>query len=323
MLFGVCGALALAWLTATALGIIGPGARGAASVLLFGGLAGAAGVVLIVRRTMRRVGTPLRDVMEAAERVADGDYSVRVTEQGPPAIHGLTRAFNTMAERLQRHDRLRRDLMADVAHELRTPLAVIQGKLEGLLDDIYPRDDGHLTELLEEAHVLSRLIEDLRTLALSDSGALKLQKDLTDLGALAAEATRTVAAGARARGVAVGVEAAASLPPVSVDPVRIREVLTNLLSNAIRHTPAGGSVTVRVAFAGNGGVQIVVQDTGSGMAPEDIERAFERFHKGPESRGAGLGLSIARSLIVAHGGEIQASSAPGRGTAMTITLPKE
>jgi signal transduction histidine kinase len=323
LLLGVCGALALAWLAATALGIVPPSPHSAATILLVGGLLGTAGAVLILCGIMRRVGVPLRDVMEAAERVAGGDYSVRVSEHGPPAIYGLVRAFNTMTERLQRHDRQRRDLMADVAHELRTPLTVIQGKLEGLLDNVYPRNDGHLAELLEEAHVLSRLIEDLRTLALSDSGALKLQSEITDLAALVRDAVRTFAAEAAARDVVVDVESTADLPPISVDPVRVREVLTNLLSNALRHTPPGGSVKVRVAPAANGGIRVEIEDTGSGMAPGEIERAFERFQKGRESRGAGLGLSIARSLIVAHGGEIHASSAPGRGTTMTVTLPRD
>jgi signal transduction histidine kinase len=322
LLLGVCGALALAWLAATALGIVAPSPQSAAPIFLAGGLAGTVVAVLMVRGIMRRVGMPLRNVMEAAERVAGGDYSVRVSEHGPPAIYGLARAFNTMTERLQLHDRQRRDLMADVAHELRTPLTVIQGKLEGLLDHVYPRDDGHLTELVEDAHVLSRLIEDLRTLALSDSGALELQSEMTDLPALVRDAVRTFAADAARRTVAVVVDSSADLPPISVDPVRIREVLTNLLSNALGHTPPGGSVTVRVAAA-KGGIRLEIADTGRGMAADEIERAFERFHKGPESRGAGLGLSIARSLIVAHGGEIHASSAPGRGTTMTVMLPFE
>jgi signal transduction histidine kinase len=227
-----------------------------------------------------------------------------------------------MTERLQNHDRLRRDLMADVAHELRTPLTVMQGKLEGLLDGVYPRDDRHLGELLEEAHVLSRLIEDLRTLALSESGALKLQTEPTDAGALARDVVHAFAGDAAARRVTLDVDAPADLEPAAIDPVRVREVLTNLLTNALRHTPPGGSVGVRVEATSSDAVSVSVRDTGSGMTPAEIERAFDRFHKGSDSRGSGLGLTIAKSLVAAHGGEIHAASEPGRGTTVTFTLPR-
>ena len=141
-------------------------------------------LALLVVRTRGFVGS-LRDVMDAADRVADGDYAVRVTESGPPPIRALAHSFNTMTSRLAGADRLRRDLMTDVAHELRTPLSILQGRLEGLLDGVYPKDEAQLAQLLEETHVLSRLVEDLRTLALSDAGALPLQKESTDIVALA------------------------------------------------------------------------------------------------------------------------------------------
>ena len=321
-LLGIYGAVTLVWLAANNLGLVAAPPRTAGPVVLVLAMAALFGALVIVRG-MTRVGTPLREVMDAAERVADGDYSVRVVEYGPPPIRGLARAFNLMTERLQKHDRQRRDLMADVAHELRTPLTVIQGKLEGLLDDVYPRDDRQLTELLEEARVLSRLIEDLRTLALSDSGVLKLQKESIDVAALVRDVVGTFTGDATSAGVSLDVDAVDDVPSLSVDPVRIREVLTNLLSNALRHTPSGGSVTVRVRSAVNGSIRIDVEDTGSGMGSDDVERAFDRFHKGPGSHGSGLGLSIARSLVVAHGGEIHASSALGRGTTMSVTLPRE
>jgi two-component system OmpR family sensor kinase/two-component system sensor histidine kinase BaeS len=227
-----------------------------------------------------------------------------------------------MVARLQDHDRQRRDLMADLAHELRTPLTVMQGKLEGMLDGVYQPDPGQLTQLLEETHVLSRLIEDLRTLALSESGALKLQKESVDLGDLARDVGRAFSGDAVARQVTLTVDVPGDLAPIDVDPLRIREVLTNLMSNALRHTPARGSVTVRVVQAGDGGVTVHVQDTGRGMTAEEIARAFDRFYKGADSRGTGLGLTIARSLVAAHGGEIRASSAPHGGTTMTFTLPR-
>ena len=320
LLCAVSGMLTLAWLAATGLGIVSS-QRGVAPILLGTVLVGGVAAIAVLAGVLRRVGAPLAAVMEAADHVAGGDYSVRVAERGPLPLRGLARAFNAMTARLQNHDRQRRDLMADVAHELRTPLTVMQGKLEGLLDGVYPRDDGQLEALLEETHVLSRLVEDLRTVALSESGALKLQKELTDPGGLARDVAGALAGDAAAGDVTLEVDAAADLPPIVIDPVRIREVLTNLLSNALRHTRPGGSVAVRVAAAPSGGISVEVRDTGTGMTPDDVARAFDRFYKGPESRGSGLGLTIARGLVVAHGGEIHASSEIGRGTTVAFTLP--
>jgi signal transduction histidine kinase len=212
--------------------------------------------------------------------------------------------------------------MADVAHELRTPLTVMQGKLEGLLDGVYTPSPAQLQQLLEETHVLSRLVEDLRTLALSESGALKLHKQPVDPADLVRDAVRAYAADAERRGVTLSVDAPDDLPSIEIDPVRIREVITNLLSNALHHTPAGGSVAVRAADT-DGRLSIAVRDTGRGMTSEEIARAFDRFYKGTESRGSGLGLTIARSLVAAHGGEIHAESTLGDGTTFAFTVPFE
>jgi two-component system sensor histidine kinase BaeS len=223
------------------------------------------------------------------------------------AIRHVSRAF---AEQ----NRLRRQLMADVAHELRTPLAILQGRIEGLLDGVYPRDAHHLAELLEETRHLSRLVEDLGTLAHAEAGALELRKETVDLGDL----VRDVAA-SLPRPVAV--VAPADLPAVEADPVRIRQVLLNLLVNAVRHTPPEGTVSVEVQ-ARPQQILIRVRDTGSGIAPEDLPHIFERFQKGTDSRGSGLGLAIARKLILAHGGDIGIESAPGKGTEVTVSLPR-
>jgi two-component system sensor histidine kinase BaeS len=225
-----------------------------------------------------------------------------------------------MTERLERSDQLRRNLMADVAHELRTPLTVIQGRVEGLLDGVYARDDASLEQVLEETQVLSRLIEDLRTLALSEAGALKLQKEATDLAALARDAAQAFAAQAAAQRVAMNVNGAGSVI-AEVDPVRIREVLANLLSNALRHTGAGGTVTLSIAHEQKERVSVALTDTGAGMTAEATQHAFERFYKGPESRGSGLGLAIAQGLVVAHGGSIGITSETGRGTTIVFTIP--
>ena len=291
------------------------------SMLVATAVAIAIATVAAVTTMFRRIGRPLDAVMAAANRVATGDYSVRVTEQGPPAIRALARSFNTMTTRLESHDRVRRNLMADVAHELRTPLTVIQGKLEGLVDGVYPRDERQLQQLLEQTQVLSRLIEDLRTLALSESGALKLERDTVDLASLAGDVAAAFAADAAQQGVRIDVDAPRDLPPVDADPVRIREVIGNLLANAIRHTPRSGSVRVQLA-ASNGHVSVEIRDTGRGMSADEIARAFDRFYKGAESRGSGLGLTIAKSLVAAHGGEMHASSEPGLGTTIGFRLPR-
>jgi signal transduction histidine kinase len=316
LLLALTGVSALAWTLATRLGLppwTGAVALAAVAFIVALAMTGAFGA-------MRRVARPLGAVMDAADRVADGDYGVRVTVHGPPPFQALARSFNTMTSRLQDADRLRRDLMADLAHELRTPLTVLQGRIEGLIDGVYTPDADQLQQLLDETQVLSRLIEDLRTLALSDAGGLRLEREPTDLGELIRDALRSFEDEARARGVELAADEPLADSSLNVDPVRIREVLSNLLSNALRHTQTGGSVRASLASSGDL-VTITVADTGSGMTDEDRARMFDRFYKGAESRGSGLGLAIAKSLVAAHGGEIAASSRPGQGTTVTVTLP--
>ena len=316
----VYGAFSLVSMLAAAVGIVTPSARGIASLLPVGAVIGAAVGAAVIFAFARRVALPIGAVMDAADRVAGGDYTARVAERGPMAVRGLARSFNTMAGRLQSHDRIRRDLMADVAHELRTPLTVIQGKLEGLIDGVYPRDERQLREVLDETHLLTRLVEDLRTLALTESGGLKLQREATDVVDLARGVVRAFDAEATARGVALHLAAADAVAPLSIDPLRVREVFANLLSNAVRHTPSGGTVEIRIGNTDHA-VMIEVRDTGEGMSPDELARAFERFYKGASSSGSGLGLTIARNLVRAHGGEMTGRSQPGRGTTITFTLP--
>lgn len=206
----------------------------------------------------------------------------------------------------RKQDALRRQLMADVAHELRTPLAILQGRVEGLIDGVYPRDDERLEELLGEIRHLSRLVEDLRTIANAEAGALELRKERFDL----VELIRDVAGDA-------GVDSPEELA-IDADPVRIREVMLNLLSNAKRYSDA---VRIRVEARPREAV-IEVSDRGKGIPAEDLPRIFERFQKGRDSRGTGLGLAIARDLVTAHGGTIHAQSVVGQGTTITITLPR-
>jgi signal transduction histidine kinase len=319
LLFGVWGLVSLGWLIASRL-LGSSGSSGALWASLGTLLLAFLGAISFLR-VVRRIGMPFRDVMDAAERVADGDYGVRVIETGPPPVRGLARAFNTMTERLGNHELARRNLMADIAHELRTPLTIMRGKLEGLLDRVYPREDEQLNEILDEANLLSRLIEDLRTLALSETGALTLEKEPTDMGELTREVISSFRDEALAHQVGVSADARADLPPIVIDAVRIRQVLNNLLSNALQHTPAGGSIETRVVVTDQGEMLVQVHDTGSGMTQEELQRAFERFQKGPQSRGSGLGLTIARNLVLAHGGEMRATSQPGSGTTISFTLP--
>ncbi|HEY3056464.1 MAG TPA: HAMP domain-containing sensor histidine kinase [Thermoanaerobaculia bacterium] len=304
------GALSLARLAMSQFGIT------SSTIFLLAGAIGLAAMLVMLAAMMRSFAFPLREIMDAAERVAGGDYTTRVRESGPPPIRSLAGAFNTMTARLGTSDAQRRQLMADVSHELRTPLTIMQGRLEGLLDGVYPRDETHLADVLEETRVLSRLVEDLRTLALSESGALNLQREATDLAILAHEVVRAFAAEAEAKEVTLRAETPADLPLIDVDPVRIREVLTNLVSNALRHTPPGGQVVIAISEA----LEIRVENTGPGIPPEEVERMFDRFYKGAESRGSGLGLTIARNLVEAHGGEIHATSELGKGATISFTL---
>jgi two-component system OmpR family sensor kinase/two-component system sensor histidine kinase BaeS len=283
-------------------------------------LLGLLGVALLAGRAVRRMAAPIGDVMEAADRVAGGDYSTRVRVRGPGEVGQLAHSFNQMTERLQANETQRRALLADVAHELRTPLSVIRGNVEGMLDGVYPPDEAHLGPLLEETAVMARLLDDLQTLSTAEAGVLRLHRERVDPAALAEDAVAALRARADAAGVTLTSHAPDPVPEVDVDPVRIGEVLANLLTNAIRHTPAGGSVRV-VVEPDPAGVAVTVADTGPGIDPRDLVHVFDRFVKSADSGGAGLGLAIARSLVEAHGGSIAARSAPGEGTTMRFVLP--
>jgi signal transduction histidine kinase len=276
------------------------------------------------RRAVRRVGRPVGEVMEAADRVAGGDYQARVEERGSLEMRRLARSFNAMAERLRANEEQRRNFIADVAHELRTPLSVIQGNAEGMLDGLYPVDPAHLEPVVEETRVMARLLDDLQTLSIAEAGALRLHREPTEPGQLVEDAVAAFRSAADAAGVTVESRVAAGLPALDVDPTRIGQVLGNLLSNAMRHTPRGGSVVVSAEPARAGkAVEFTVTDTGPGIPPDVLPHAFDRFVRAADSRGLGLGLAIARSLVQAHGGEISAESPPGGGTAMRFVLPAE
>jgi two-component system, OmpR family, sensor histidine kinase BaeS len=282
-------------------------------------------VVVGMGRTLFLTARTLDRLVDATRKVKAGDYTVRVDARRRStgvlrAVRQLTDGFDTMIARLEADETQRRTLLADISHELRTPLTVVQGNLEAILDDVYPPDRAHLGLILEETRVLGRLIDDLRTLALSEAGTLALHPEPTDPDVLIGEVVRSFEPAAVAAGVAMTAEIAGDLPILEIDPVRIREVLANLVANALRHTPAGGRVTVTGSVEGDW-VRLEVLDTGRGIDPALMPHVFDRFVKGDDSRGSGLGLAIARQLVVAHGGEIAAESSPGQGTTIRVRLP--
>jgi signal transduction histidine kinase len=279
------------------------------------------GLVIVIRlvRGVGRAAAPLGDLIEASGRVEGGDFGAHVDVRGPREIRALARAFNAMSARLAEDTEDRRRLLADVSHELRTPLTVIQGNLEGMIDGLYPADARHLERVLAETRQLERLVEDLRTLSLADAGALPLHRESTDLGALATEVVAGFQPQAAADGVVLTVEAAEA-DPLDLDPRRVRQVISNLVSNALRHTPEGGQVIVAVRPIDNA-LQLVVTDSGSGMDAQSVERAFDRFWRSGDTAGAGLGLAIVRDLMRAHGGEAELESTPGTGTIVRCRFP--
>jgi len=277
-------------------------------------------------RGLRHMSAPVGDFLEAAGRITEGDYSPRVAERGPLELRALAHAFNVMAARLQLTEEQRRDLMADITHELRTPLTVIQGNLEGFLDGVYSPDEARLKSLLEETQVLARLVEDLRTLALAESGALQLKKEPTDLALLIGETVSAFRTQADAAGVKLDFQSGSDALVLNLDPERIHQVLSNLIANALRFTPCDGTIHVgyKTTLKKDGKyAEVTVEDTGVGIAPEVLPHIFNRFYKSRDSSGTGLGLPIARLLVEAHDGSISAESQTGHGTTIRFRLPAD
>lgn len=271
-------------------------------------------------RTVRRMAAPLGEIIEASGRVAEGDYAVRVQPRGPREVRALGRSFNRMAERLDATESQRRNLLADLAHELRTPLSIVRGNVEGMLDGLYPLDAEHLGPIIEETKVLDRLLGDLQTLSSAEVGALRLHREPIEPEALVDDAVAAFRAAASAKDVSLEGRTGAAIGAIGVDPIRMSEVLANLLSNAVRSTPSGGSITLS-ADRVPAGIAFVVSDTGSGMTSDEREHVFDRFARSAESRGTGLGLPISKALVEAHGGTIDIESEPGNGTTVRAVLP--
>ncbi len=312
----VLGVLGVAFLTGGLLGALFGRGEGPHPFFLFPVFLLIVLVAIAALGGVRRMARPMNNLIQAARRIEEGDYSAQVPEWGSQDIRSVARAFNAMSARLKAIDEQRRNFMADVTHELRTPLSVIRGQAEAILDGVYPADTAHLAPILDATQTLDRLVEDLKTLVETDAGNLVLHKESTDLGVLVHDTVESFRPQADSKGISLTSELAPNLPPKEVDPARIRQVVGNLLSNAIRHTPAGGSVKVVVDSSG-----ITVADTGEGIPSQLLPQVFERFAKGPNSTGSGLGLAIAHDIVVAHGGTISVQSSPDSGTTVLMTVP--
>jgi len=307
------------WIAASLFGFLAPSAGPSTAT----GLAIAVVLLLALGVSIRAFSSyvrPLAALADASQRLADGEPDVRVWVRGPRPVRDLAVSFNAMAERLDRSRTTRQAMLADVTHELRTPLTVIGGGLEAMLDGIHPMNEDHIAPLLAETAVMDRLLEDLRTLSLAEAGALPLHREPADLVGVASDAVGAQRALAAAKGVRLGLDGDAALE-TSVDPVRFREIVTNLLTNAIRHTPKGGSVQVTVR-AVRGEAILEVRDTGEGITAADLPHVFDRFQRRSDSGGSGLGLTIVRDLAAAHGGSVEAESpGEGRGAMFRVRLP--
>lgn len=278
-------------------------------------------IAVAVSGGVRRMTRPMNNLIDAARRIESGDYSAQVPEWGSRDIRSVARAFNSMSSRLKSIDEQRRSFMADVTHELRTPLSVIRGQAEAISDGVYPADAAHLAPILDATLTLDRLVDDLRTLALTDAGNLALKREPTDIGQLVRDTAESFRSQAESAGISLSTEIADNMPTIEVDPARLRQVISNLLSNAIMHTPSGGSVKGAVSSEG-GQVAMTVTDTGEGIPPDLLPHVFERFVKGPNSKGSGLGLAIAHDIIQAHGGSIAVQNRQGGGATVTVEFAR-
>ena len=291
---------------------------------LWGGLLTVVIALVVTIILSRRILAPIQALTLAAKRLGHGDFSQRVQSKDKSEVGELARTFNSMADDLERAEKLRRNLTADVAHELRTPLSNVQGYLEAVRDGMIKPDAATIHSLHEEATLLSRLVDDLQELSLAEAGELKLVCQAEDVAELVNRTVAAMQAQTVAKGLPVSVNLPGKLPPVNIDSHRISQALRNLLENAVAHTTEG-DITVTARQQGSW-VEVTVADTGEGIPAEDLPNIFERFYRVDKSRtratgGSGLGLTIAKYLVEAHGGKIEVQSKLGKGSHFTFTLP--
>ncbi|MFC1951553.1 sensor histidine kinase [Chloroflexota bacterium] len=286
----------------------------------------AAAVALVIGLILtRQITRPVRALISGARHLTKGELSYRVTVKSRDEIGELADSFNIMASSLERGEQSRRQLTADITHELRTPLTVIEGTVDGIIDGVFQPDMEHLHSIKEQTSVLTHLISDLRDLSLAESGQLKLNLAPTDMVELVRRMASNHEINALEKNVRIKLEEVTQISEIKIDPVRMEQVISNLLTNAIRHTSSGGSITL-VIRNDEGGLAISVADTGEGIASEDLSHVFERFYRSGSSRsrkegGTGLGLAIVKQMVEAHGGEVWVESKMGTGSIFSILLP--
>ncbi len=284
-------------------------------------------LVVVAILLMRRFVNPLADVIYAARSVADGKLNTRVAVNGPQDLRVLNESFNEMAAALELNDRQRRDLLTDIAHELRTPLSVIRGRLEGIIDGIYSADGGQVSLALEQTYLLERLVDDLRLLTLAETRQLHFEKKAVDLGELAAHTLELFSAEAREKNTSLSFERGNGNFVVQLDPQRTEQVIGNLIGNALRYVPEGSNVWITLEESSDG-VRLTINDNGPGVADKDLPYLFDRFWRKDKSRsrisgGTGLGLTIAKQLVEAQGGTIEAKNLPEGGLQVIIELERQ
>ncbi len=273
----------------------------------------------------RRVVTPLAEVIAAAEEIAGGNLKVRARTKGSDDLGELGKSFNKMADSLETNDRERRDMLANIAHELRTPLTVVRGRLEGIMDGIYPADENSIGPALEEAYLLERLVEDLRLLTMAEGHQLAFEKHELDLKEIARRSLNMFQAEAEEKKIRLQLVTWPEKALINADPLRTEQVISNLISNALRYVPEGGRVWVDISHTEKE-VVISISDNGPGIPEADLPFIFNRFWRGEKSRsrvsgGAGLGLAIAKLLVEGQDGRIEAHSLPEGGLQMIVSFP--
>ncbi len=293
--------------------------------LLLGGSLAIVIALLLTFILSRRMSSPIGVLAKAARRLGQGDLSQRVQLQGKGEVEMLAQAFNSMAADLEHAEQLRRNLIADVAHELRTPLSNIQGYLEAIRDRVMKPNAATIRSLNEEAALLSRLVNELQELSLAEAGELKLVYQAEDITKLLKQAVTPWQPKVAAKEISLSLDLPDNLPLVNIDWQRVNEVLHNLLENAVAYTHKGGTINVAAITQGDW-VEVCVSDTGEGIPAEDLPHIFERFYRVDKSRaratgGSGLGLTIAKRLVEAHGGKITVQSELGKGSRFSFTLP--
>ncbi len=286
----------------------------------------AAGIALIMARWLARGMTqPLRDMADAARLMETGDYSTRIHTTTRDEVGQLAAAFNRMSQELDNLETSRRDLVANVSHELKTPITAIRAHLENLLDGVEEPNPEILQVMLAQSERLGRLVEQLLDLSKLESGEVQLRREQVSLGPLVSQVMSEIEVASADRSVELVSEVAGDLPAIEADPERVHQVIFNLVDNAVRFTPEGGEVRIE-AHRHDGAVEVTVADTGVGIPADALPRLFERFYRVDSARargdgGTGIGLAIARSVVEAHGGTIRAKSEPGHGSAFTFDLP--